>query len=420
MESYPGASTTNALIRIEGGEALPADDFQMMRRGAGLSMFQFSGLAAEHLKWVVEKFAANPTRCQLRIEEFFGDQDGREEALDELHDNQNGPSRRLRELQRPCDRLAELTRPKSTTIDTQLIAFKVLVAVITRYPGLRRQLQIHRNLKKTICAIRYLAGILELPSFWRRCPPIISPEDPSFSDSFSPPSSSQRQRFSDVLSTLCNTIILLVEDTKETGTGSGVDSSPSMLAGQMAVDLFCCSVLNGVMWLHSSNDAPPCPDTFPEIVTTLSRDDMKHSFPRAFEIACTVKDTLVSDSAAFIPRRSFIPGGTLASGDRTALIIAARGGDEETIRRLIQCGVNVNAGGGPGETALQAASARGNSEIVRLLLENGADVNARGGQYGTGLQAGARLKHPEVIKLLLQWGTDVNAQGAQSLRSHPM
>jgi hypothetical protein len=38
-------------------------------------------------------------------------------------------------------------------------------------------------------------------------------------------------------------------------------------------------------------------------------------------------------------------GGTLASGDRTALIIAARGGDEETVRRLIQCGVNVNAGG---------------------------------------------------------------------------
>ncbi|KAJ7790259.1 hypothetical protein B0H14DRAFT_2626195 [Mycena olivaceomarginata] len=149
MESYPGASTTNSLIQIEGGEALPADDFHMMRRGAGLSMFQFSALAAEHLKWVVEKFAANPARCKLRIEEFFGDHDGREEALDELHDNQNGLSRRLRELQRPCDRLAEFTRPKSTTIDTQLIAFKVLVAVITRYPGLRRQLQTHRDLKKT-------------------------------------------------------------------------------------------------------------------------------------------------------------------------------------------------------------------------------------------------------------------------------
>jgi hypothetical protein len=165
MESYPGASTTNALIRIEGGEALPANDFQMMRRGAGWSMFQFSALAAEHLKWVVEKFAANPARCKLRIEAFFGDQDGRKRlstscmitkmVRQDASESCSVPVIDWQSLlgQSECHLLNEILvnalAVRSTTIDTQLIAFKVLVAVITRYPGLRRQLQTHRDLKKT-------------------------------------------------------------------------------------------------------------------------------------------------------------------------------------------------------------------------------------------------------------------------------
>ncbi|KAJ7797764.1 hypothetical protein B0H14DRAFT_49900 [Mycena olivaceomarginata] len=133
-----------------------------------------------------------------------------------------------------------------------------------------------------LCAIRYLAGILELPRFWRHFPPRNSPKC---------------ERASDVLSALCDTVDLLLDDTTDTGAPVGIDSSPPMLAGQMAVDLLACSMLTGLLRLRDLDTLPQCPNKLPAIVSTLTREDMKDGFPRSFKPACDVRD-LLGDSSS--------------------------------------------------------------------------------------------------------------------------
>ncbi|KAJ7830172.1 hypothetical protein B0H14DRAFT_2593528 [Mycena olivaceomarginata] len=124
------------------------DSQAALRHGAGLSVFQFSAFVARPIQWVVDKFATDPTNSLLFIEKFFGHNDNREMTLDGLYADQNSSSSRFKALHHHLDRLLKLARPKSTTIDSQLMVFKILATVITRYPGVRRQLQTHKDLKK--------------------------------------------------------------------------------------------------------------------------------------------------------------------------------------------------------------------------------------------------------------------------------
>ncbi|KAJ7809547.1 hypothetical protein B0H14DRAFT_1498044 [Mycena olivaceomarginata] len=347
------ASSSNALIPITVDPSDTLDCQVGLRHGAGLSVFQFSAFAARPIQWVVDKFAADPTASKSFIDDFFGHNDTRETALDDLYEDQDCSSSRFKALQHHLDRLLKLARPKSNTIDSQLMVFKILATVITRYPGVRRRLQTHKDLKKAsvrdpsltslwnrpdqscgdewnfdrefaifcisdssltklleaeppamlsrvdlggtlnkvpiedlmghskagpdfqpfrICAIRYLGGLLELPGFWRRCPPPTG-------------SAPERKRFSEVLCTLCDTILLLLEDTK------GVASSYSLRSGRMAVDLLSCAMLKGIIRLHNLDNLPPCPDKLPEIVSIL-RNDIEGNFPRAFEPSCEVHNML--------------------------------------------------------------------------------------------------------------------------------
>ncbi|KAJ7803131.1 hypothetical protein B0H14DRAFT_2463894 [Mycena olivaceomarginata] len=365
MEGFPVASLSNALVRIKVDGSDTQDTEVARRHGAGLTMFQFSTLAARPIRWVADRLAADPTRYKSLIEEFFGDNDHRQKALDELYYNQNGFSSRCKSLQRYCDLLLQLARSRSTTVDTQLIAFKVLVTVITRYPGIRRMFQTHKDLKKAsakdllfnslwtrpdqscgdewnfyrgfavfcisetaltrlmeaeppsmlsrvdldgtlnnvpieellghakdgphfepprICAIQYLAGVFELPNFWKRFPPHNSLDC---------------NRPSDVLSALCDTIHLLLDDTTDNAGALSVDLSPSRLAAQMAVDLLACSMLNGLVRLRDLQNLPQCPNKLPEIIATLLRHNIKENFPRASKPASEIRDILGTDSSLF-------------------------------------------------------------------------------------------------------------------------
>jgi ankyrin repeat protein len=49
--------------------------------------------------------------------------------------------------------------------------------------------------------------------------------------------------------------------------------------------------------------------------------------------------------------------------------------------------------------------------VVKKLLDCGADVNAQKKEYGNALQAAAREGHGAVIKMLLDCGANINAQG---------
>ncbi|KAK7445073.1 hypothetical protein VKT23_014935 [Stygiomarasmius scandens] len=97
----------------------------------------------------------------------------------------------------------------------------------------------------------------------------------------------------------------------------------------------------------------------------------------------------------------------------TPLQDAARGGEENIIKLLIEKGADVDAEGGLYGTALQTAVCWGQLGAVKLLIAKGADVNAKAGIEGTALEAAANTGHLDIMKFLLENGADVNAKGGK-------
>lgn len=105
-----------------------------------------------------------------------------------------------------------------------------------------------------------------------------------------------------------------------------------------------------------------------------------------------------------------------------ALISAAKGAQVDTVRMLLDKGVDVNARSRDDKTALiQVARASsmepaksGVVETARLLLERGADVNARDNQNHTALTLACRAPfsrrviNADLVKLLIKHGAKVN------------
>ena len=100
----------------------------------------------------------------------------------------------------------------------------------------------------------------------------------------------------------------------------------------------------------------------------------------------------------------------------TALMAAAAGGDEASVRLLINQGADVNAQAaatnpgfifGGGRSALMWAAYRGDLAIMKLLIDAGADVNAEGG-LGTPLSQAAWADRTAAAQLLIKRGAKVN------------
>ena len=94
---------------------------------------------------------------------------------------------------------------------------------------------------------------------------------------------------------------------------------------------------------------------------------------------------------------------------------ACSSGSEPLVRFLIQRGakVNPNLEGKIHDTPLQVACESGNQNLVRLLIEAGADINICQGAYGYALQAAASRGHHQIVALLLEEGANANAKGGQ-------
>jgi hypothetical protein len=87
------------------------------------------------------------------------------------------------------------------------------------------------------------------------------------------------------------------------------------------------------------------------------------------------------------------------------LFAAARKGDTERIRALLDQGADVNAKWRYDATALLMACMRGHAPTVRLLLDRGAKVDVKDTFYGiTPLSAAADKGSAEVVKMLLEKG----------------
>ncbi|KAJ7171473.1 hypothetical protein C8R46DRAFT_1033076 [Mycena filopes] len=150
----------------------------LIHRGPGMTMLQLANLGAKFVSWVSKWAYTGPKDPMSRIVELLGEDDRTQEILDELYAGRiPGRPDALREH---CHDLLKFARP-----------------------GSRPAFDLPR-----VCAILYLAGILELPTFWAN-------------------GRSNNQRLLDMLSEISGTMLDLVCDTQETGDG-GFDTSASM------------------------------------------------------------------------------------------------------------------------------------------------------------------------------------------------
>eukprot|EP00439_Symbiodinium_sp_Y106_P069833 s780_g12.t1 len=96
--------------------------------------------------------------------------------------------------------------------------------------------------------------------------------------------------------------------------------------------------------------------------------------------------------------------------DETPLILAARGGQTETVCLLMDAGANIDAQDCLCRTAVMEAAFRGHSEIVRLLLDAGADSDVGDDRLDTALIKAACQGHTEIVQMLLDSGAEKDAK----------
>ena len=86
---------------------------------------------------------------------------------------------------------------------------------------------------------------------------------------------------------------------------------------------------------------------------------------------------------------------------------AARQGDSQTVKELIERGADVNAATKYGATALSYACDRGHVEVVQMLLDKGANPNAKDSFYGaTPLDWAMDDRKPQIIAALVTHGAE--------------
>ncbi|RLN86781.1 hypothetical protein BBJ28_00026226, partial [Nothophytophthora sp. Chile5] len=98
----------------------------------------------------------------------------------------------------------------------------------------------------------------------------------------------------------------------------------------------------------------------------------------------------------------------------TPLIAAAKRGNIEIVRLLIEKNADVNRKRRDDMTALHLATERGHTEMVDLLLSHGADADAKNWERLTPLMMAATRGHEEIVKLLLESNANVElTEGAE-------
>ena len=95
-------------------------------------------------------------------------------------------------------------------------------------------------------------------------------------------------------------------------------------------------------------------------------------------------------------------------GGSTALLFAARNGDVDTARALVEAGADVNDVAAAGTSALVIAAHSGHGPLGIYLLEQGADPNAAEAGY-TALHAATLRSQVELAAALLERGAEVDA-----------
>ncbi|KAJ7595572.1 ankyrin repeat-containing domain protein [Mycena floridula] len=99
-----------------------------------------------------------------------------------------------------------------------------------------------------------------------------------------------------------------------------------------------------------------------------------------------------------------------ARGNPTVLYAAAEAGHLETVKFILEHGVDVNAKGGLWDCALGAAARWGKIEVVEYLLNHGADPDAHDDILKSAVYGGL-----EIVKMLIDKGVNLQVQGQGAL-----
>ena len=98
------------------------------------------------------------------------------------------------------------------------------------------------------------------------------------------------------------------------------------------------------------------------------------------------------------------------SHGHTPLMRAALDGDTESVKELLNQGVDINQRDDNDRTALMFAVVNNHYETMKVLLEHGADVNAKSNKGGTALMGAASAGELRMVQALLDKGADLNAR----------
>ena len=96
---------------------------------------------------------------------------------------------------------------------------------------------------------------------------------------------------------------------------------------------------------------------------------------------------------------------------------AAREGDADRVRKLLDAGADVNVRntnkGHLQYTPLHWAAYYGHLEITEILISRGADLDAEDPDYATPLYLAAEQGHPKVVEFLISKGAEVNVKSSR-------
>jgi ankyrin repeat protein len=97
---------------------------------------------------------------------------------------------------------------------------------------------------------------------------------------------------------------------------------------------------------------------------------------------------------------------------------AAREGDADRVRELLDAGADVNVRNTDKQrlqyTPLHWAAYYGHLEIAEILISRGADLDAVDPDYSTPLYLAAEEGHPKVVEFLISKGAEVNVKSSRS------
>jgi ankyrin repeat protein len=106
----------------------------------------------------------------------------------------------------------------------------------------------------------------------------------------------------------------------------------------------------------------------------------------------------------------FAGAASAAENGNRSLVDAAKQGDRQAMRSLLDSGAKVDVAGADGMTALMWAAQRNDIEMADRLLRAGTDVKAANDYGATALYAAAANADPEMAAMLLAAGADANAR----------